>query len=164
MWLKERSQNGLHCVWDYVQSSPLCANKSWSVHPQRTHLIADLTLTLCPGSCFCPGDRDQRRELHSLSPAGAAGDPLESGHTVDSRIGGRSDPPTAHCTWHSSLFWGTQRDRQVNCVKPFLGNITVYVSCLYTVNLHICFHSSIFSSYPHTFNVYIPVLQMNNPH
>lgn len=66
------------------------------------------SLTLCPGPCPCPDDRDRVLigELRSLRPAAAAAvaagqSAPESEHPADSRTGAGGDPPSAHYSCQS---------------------------------------------------------------
>lgn len=76
----------------------------------------EMSLTLCPGPCFCPGDRDHGRlcEPHFLRRAVAAApvDPPESQRRAERKTGGGADPPTVCYTCLSSFCWTVHTDRK----------------------------------------------------
>ena len=122
--------NAPWCGWETrrEQSNQQRLHRQWTVEPnvskvlhseqtspawsyQRTCWNVDTTLTLCPGPCFCPGDRERSCARHSPPPAADAAAPPPSGHTVDRRTGGAADPPTENYT--ASFCWAQRQRQQV---------------------------------------------------
>ncbi len=82
MWLEDHREIKKAKPQLLITQTADCVQSS----PGREHALnLEIRLTLCPGPCFCPVDRDCG-ELQSLrQEAAAAEDPPERGHTAERR-------------------------------------------------------------------------------